>query len=68
MSNLIYELNIQFPWVLSIYLSMKMSWKKWNFEPIGDSAHTISRLYLKVKVYITNLLSLYNLQKTFCFK
>ena len=47
---------------------MKMSWKKWNFEPIGDSAHTISRLYLKVKVYITNLLSLYNLQKTFCFK
>ena len=47
---------------------MKMSWKKRNFEPIGDSVHTISRLYLKVKVYITNLLSLYNLQKTFCFK
>ena len=44
---------------------MKMSWKKWNFEPIGDSVHTISRLYLKVKVYITNLLSLYNLQKPF---
>ena len=52
--------------------------KKWNFEPIGNSVHTteyltlgktvMARLYLKVKVYITNLLSLYNLQNISCLK
>ena len=42
-------------------------WKKWNFEPIENYVYTteylalgnalLARLYLKVKVYITNLLS-----------
>ena len=58
------------------YLSKKnwkiwiFRWKKWNFELIGYSVHTteywalekalFTRLYLKIKMYITNLLSLYN--------
>ena len=59
------------------YLSVKMIgknefsiWKKWNFEPIGNSVHTakclalgkvlLPRLYLQVKVY-TDLLSVHNL-------
>ena len=43
--------------------------EKQNFEPIGNSVHTteylafgkalLARLYLKVKVYITKLLSVY---------
>ena len=58
------------------YLSMKMNWEKsiflWNFEPLGIlcipqyltlSNALLARLYLKVKVYITILLSVYNLQK-----
>ena len=60
------------------YLSMEMNWEKWNFEPIGNSVHTreylvlgialMARLYLKVKLYITNLLSVCNLQKISCVK
>ena len=50
--------------------------EKWNFETIGNSVDTtgylalgkalLARLYLRVKVYITNLLSVYNLQKISC--
>ena len=43
-------------------------WEKWNFEPVGDSVHTteylaflgsnlLARLYVTVKMQITNLLS-----------
>ena len=52
--------------------------EKWNFEPIGNCVHTteysalektlLAILYLKLKVYITNLLSVYNLQKISCLK
>ena len=51
---------------------------KWDFKPIWNSVHTIeylaqgkallARLYLKVKVNITKLLSVYNLQKISCLK
>ena len=44
-------------------------WEKWNFERTGNSVHTteylalgktlLVRLYLKVKIYITNLLTVY---------
>ena len=49
---------------------------KWNFEPIGNSVHTteylalgkvlLARLRLKVKVCITDLLSICNLQNISC--
>ena len=51
-----------------------MNWEKWNFEPIGNSVHTtgylalgkaqLARPYLKVKLHTTNLVRLYNLQKS----
>ena len=54
-----------------------MNWEKWNFEPLENYVYTteylalgkalLVRLYLKVKVFITNLLSVYNLQKL-CLK
>ena len=47
--------------------------EKQNFEPIGNGVHTteylafgkalLARLYLKVKVYITKLLSVYIIYK-----
>ena len=47
---------------------MKMNWKRWNFEPVGNSVYTteyfglgktlLARPYLKVKVHMTNLLSI----------
>ena len=50
--------------------------KKCDFEPIDNSDHATqylelgknlpARLYLKVKVYMTYLLSAYNLQKISC--
>ena len=49
--------------------------EKWDCEPIGNSLHIteylalgktlLARLYVKVKVYTTNVLSVYNLQKFF---
>ena len=57
---------------------MNFPLRKWNFQPIGNSVHTteylalgnalLARIYLKVKVYITNLLTIYNLQKISYFK
>ena len=57
---------------------MNFPLRKWNFQPIGNSVHTteylalgnalLARIYLKVKVYITNLLAIYNLQKISYFK
>ena len=57
------------------YLSMKLNWEKWifhwekwNFEPIGNYVYNteywkilLDKLHLKVKVYVSNLLSAYNL-------
>ena len=53
-------------------------WEKWNFEPIGNSVHSteylalkkalLARQYLKVKVYETILLIVYNLQKNSCLE
>ena len=52
------------------YSSMKMSWKKWNFDLIKNYGHTteylalgnalMARVFLKVQVF-TNLLSVLNL-------
>ena len=57
---------------------MNFPLRKWNFQPIGNSVNTteylalgnalLARIYLKVKVYITNLLTIYNLQKISYFK
>ena len=57
---------------------MKMNWEKWNFELIGNFIHTTeylalgkalsATLYIKVKMHITNLQRLHNLQKNSCLK
>ena len=57
---------------------MKMNWEKLNFEHIGNFMHTTeylalgkalsATLYIKVKMHITNLQRLHNLQKSSCLK
>ena len=60
-------LSIKMNWEKIIF-----HWNKWNFELIGIFGHTaeylalgktlLARLYLTVKVHITYLISVYNLQ------
>ena len=75
-----YSISINFKY-FSLKMNMGkyiFPWEKQNFESTGKSTHTteylafgktlLVRLYLKVKVYITNLLSVYNSQKILRFK
>ena len=60
-------LSIKMNWEKIIF-----HWNKWNFELIGIFGHTaeylalgktlLARLYLTVKVHVTYLISVYNLQ------
>ena len=75
-----YSISLNFKYLLMKmnWENLIFHWEKWNFEPIGNSLHTtvylalgktlLTRLYLKVKVYITNLLSACHLQKIWCIK
>ena len=76
-----YSISLNFKYNLSIKVNWEkliFHWEKLNFEPIGNSVHTkeylvlakvlLARLYLKIKVYITDLRSIFNLQKISCLK